>query len=133
MSRSAQLDMDKLIPRCLLFVFDCPDEDSKLLSDNLTFEEQNFVEAVEKIEDSFKHFDEFVSQNKGCFWDPHLEESLSNVKVNGVLFPLTLLVTGRDIHLDTIARAWSKRVLRSTQQYQLKALGTLDVALSFNL
>ena len=70
-------------------------------------------------------YDEFVLQNKGCFWDPHLEESLNNLQVLGYLFPHTVLIGGRDIYLDTVRSAWGRRVLQSPANYTLHKIGRI--------
>ena len=121
MSGNVFLSMDKYLPRSLLFVFKDQDVKHKCVSDNAS--KSITTDRMGKVHDCLELFSEFIDNNKGCFWDPHLEESLLNVNINGFIFPSAVLVTGRDIHLDTIARAWSKRILRSTHHFQLEALG----------
>ena len=69
-------------------------------------------------------FDDFVWGNKDCYWDPHLKESVENLKYIGCLHPSTLLVGGRDIYIDTIKNAWARRVLRPPVGFTLQQIGT---------
>ena len=68
-------------------------------------------------------FEEWQERNKYCYWNPHLEESVKNVKYIGCINPSTILVAGRDIYLDTVKSAWSRRVLRAPSGYGISKLG----------
>ncbi len=68
-------------------------------------------------------FDEFLTENKRCHWNPHLEESVQNLKCLGHLYPHTVLLGGRDIYLDTIRGAWGRKVLRPPPGYAIQKLG----------
>ncbi|ELU02255.1 hypothetical protein CAPTEDRAFT_54960, partial [Capitella teleta] len=68
-------------------------------------------------------FEDFVNENRLCHWNPHLEESIKSLKYAGCLHPSTLLVTGREIFLDTIKSAWSRRALRPPPQYSINSVG----------
>ena len=112
MSFEEKIDTNILLPRCLVMVFSKENEPKKRNS-----------ESEYKNDENIYLFEDFIEENKGCYWDPHLEESLSNINIAGIIFPNTVFVTGRDIHLDTIRRAWSKRVLRSPEHYSLVTVG----------
>lgn len=69
-------------------------------------------------------FHDFVEENRTCYWNPHLRESVEGVKFAGFLCdPPCLLVTGRDIYLDTLLTAWSTKVLRSPQGFTIHSAG----------
>ena len=68
-------------------------------------------------------YDQWIQRNKDCHWNPHLEESVRNLKFVGYLLPHTLLVGGRDIYLDTVRNAWSRRSLRAPHSLTLHRVG----------
>lgn len=68
-------------------------------------------------------FDAFIERNCDCYWNPHLDESLKNVKYIGCMRSYTLLISGRDIYLETIRSAWSRRVLRAPKGFSLCRVG----------
>ena len=112
-----------LLPRCLVMIFSKEDDEQRKVGDS----SESIFDGCEKNDENIELFEDFIEENKGCFWDPHLEESLSNISIAGIIFPNSVLVTGRDIHLDTIRRAWSKRVLRSPVHYTLLTVGEFYV------
>ena len=68
-------------------------------------------------------FEEFQKVNSKCFWNPHLEESMRGVTFAGWLEPCSLLITGRDIYLETLKSAWAKKVLRPPVGYHMFSVG----------
>ena len=70
-------------------------------------------------------FDSFLTENKDCYWNPHLEESVKNLKYIGLIHPNTLMVCGRDIYLDTVRNAWARRVLQAPGGYSIHRVGKL--------
>ena len=68
-------------------------------------------------------FNDFICENKNCYWNPHLEESICNLKYIGYLHPTTLLVGGRDIYVDTVRGAWTRRVLRPPRGFHIVRVG----------
>ena len=68
-------------------------------------------------------FNDFVGENKDCYWNPHLEESIRNLQYIGYLHPTTLLVGGRDIYIDTVRGAWTRRVLRPPKGFNIVRVG----------
>ena len=68
-------------------------------------------------------FEAFVNQNKTCYWNPHLEESIRNLKYVGCLHPNTILIGGRDIYMDTVKGAWARKVLRAPFNYAIVRAG----------
>ncbi len=68
-------------------------------------------------------FDKFQEENKDCYWNPHLEESVKNMKYIGCIHPSTLLICGRDIYLDTVKSAWARKVLRAPANFYLLQVG----------
>ena len=76
-------------------------------------------------------FAAFLNANLGCYWNPHLEESLRGLRYAGWLWPGTLLMAGRHIHLDTVRSAWGRRVLRAPRGYRLLRVGKYMIVLVF--
>lgn len=68
-------------------------------------------------------FESFVSENRTCYWNPHLEESVRNLKYIGCLHPSTVLVGGRDIYMDTVKAAWARKVLRPPVNFTIQRAG----------
>lgn len=68
-------------------------------------------------------FESFQAENSGCYWNPHLEESVRNLKFIGQIHPSTLLISGRDIYLDTVRNAFARRVLRPPSGFSLHKVG----------
>lgn len=103
-----------LVRRCLVFVL-----------------KEKKAKKLDKSDDKDVHetptgkelFDQWVDANKDCFWNPHLEESIRNLKYVGYLQPYTILVSGRDIYLDTVRNAWGRRSLRAPQNLVLHRVG----------
>lgn len=111
------------VPRCLVITF-------KELSDKNTSTEDK-AERLGHFSTSKSEelFEEFVSLNKLCYWDAHIRESFCGlcyygcVKLHSSSRSLTVLCTAKDIFLDTIKKAWSKKVLHSPEKYQLYKIG----------
>ena len=72
-------------------------------------------------------FNDFICENHNCYWNPHLEESVRNLKYIGYLHPTTLLVGGRDIYVDTVRGAWTRRALRPPKGFHIVRIGELQV------
>lgn len=69
-------------------------------------------------------FQDFVDENRTCYWNPHLKESIENLRFAGYLLEsLSLLLAGRDIYLNTVLDAWSRRVLRPPQGFVIYTAG----------
>ena len=68
-------------------------------------------------------FEQFIDENKECYWNPHLEESINNVRYFGFLHPHNLLIGGRDIYIETIRAAWCRRVLRAPINLVISKVG----------
>lgn len=71
-------------------------------------------------------FQQFVDTNKNCPWNPHLQESLTNIKLCGFLLPNTLLINGREIYIQTIKNAYARRVIQPPSGYSLQKCGIAD-------
>ena len=74
-------------------------------------------------------FNDFICENNNCYWNPHLEESVRNLKYIGYLHPTTLLVGGRDIYVDTVRGAWTRRALRPPKGFHIVRIGELQVVI----
>ena len=68
-------------------------------------------------------FEEFTKENKRCYWNPHLEESIKSLRYVGCLYSSTILVGGRDIYLDTVKGAWARKVLRAPAPFTIQKVG----------
>ena len=110
--RSNDKQTSKLIDKCLAIVF--KEKKSKKCEDN-----NSKIAVVSGI----SLFEQFVDENKECYWNPHLEESINNVKYFGFLHPHSLLIGGRDIYIETIRAAWARRVLRAPANFVINKVG----------
>ncbi|CAH1793868.1 unnamed protein product [Owenia fusiformis] len=70
-------------------------------------------------------FQEFRTANKNCYWNSQLDECTYNVKYVGYIEPYTLLVGGKDTHLDTLRSTWAKRILKAPKGYIIQKLGEI--------
>ena len=111
-------DMAWLIPRCLVIVLkplkpDKPERNS----------ERHDADDGTSSPAPNKLFESFQEENGQCHWNPHLEESIKHCKYVGCLDPCSLLITARDIYLDTIKGAWSRRVLLAPTSWSIAKVG----------
>ena len=112
--RSSDYQLHKLIDKCLVIVFKekrskkCEDQNSKI-----------------PLVDGTPLFEQFIDENKECYWNPHLEESINNIRHLGLIQPHSLLIGGRDIYIETIRAAWSRRVLRAPGSLVISKVGKL--------
>lgn len=133
MSENVNEEFCPLVDRCLVIVFkekrqhvkSVVDQNDGYLNSDKDCETNGYSNTVShgNYHSGKELYDEFVAQNKGCFWDPHLEESLNNVHVIGYIYPHVLLIGGRDIYLNTVKGAWSRRVLNAPQDFSIYRVG----------
>ena len=112
--RSNDYQLHKLIDKCLVIVF--KEKRSK------KYEDQN---SKIPLGDETSLFEQFIDENKECYWNPHLEESINNIRHLGFIQPHSLLIGGRDIYIETIRAAWSRRVLRAPGSLVISKVGKL--------
>ena len=104
----------RLIDKCLVIIFKekrskkCEDQNSKI-----------------PLLEETSLFEKFIDENKECYWNPHLEESINNIKHLGFMQPYSLFIGGRDIYIETIRAAWSRRVLRAPGNLVISKVGKL--------
>ena len=116
--RSNDAQLHRLIDKCLVVIFrekrsrKSDDQNSKI-----------------PLTEGASLFEQFIDENKECYWNPHLEESINNVKHLGFIQPHTLLIGGRDIYIETIRAAWSRRVLRAPGNLVLSKVGKYRIDL----
>lgn len=80
--------------------------------------------SEDKVRTEHEIFTDFVDENRTCYWNPHLRESIENLRFAGYLLEsLSLLLAGRDIYLNTVLDAWSRRVLRPPQGFRIHTAG----------
>ena len=70
-------------------------------------------------------FHDFINLNKSCFWNPQLMETFQFITYAGCFVkPYALLVSSkRQIYLDNILAAWSRKVLRSPSGFKIINIG----------
>lgn len=112
--------------RCIVITFEsvqkerecltkrCPSVDDRLLSNNKNDEASWSGEEL---------FREFVQENDMCPWNSHLEESVRGLKLVGVFYPMTLLIGGRDIYLNTVLTALGQRLLQAPLGHRIQHFG----------
>lgn len=67
--------------------------------------------------------DDFKRQNRTCYWNPALIESIKKLEYLGFVEPCTVLVVGEDIHLENLRSAWGRRVLKPPLNYTIDRIG----------
>lgn len=67
--------------------------------------------------------EDFKQQNKTCYWNPALIESIKQLEYLGFVEPCTVLVGGDDIHLENLRSAWGRRVLKPPSNYTIDRIG----------
>lgn len=67
--------------------------------------------------------EDFKLRNKTCYWNPALMESISSLQYFGFVEPCTLLVGGKDLHLQNLRMAWGRRVLNDPAGYRIRRIG----------
>ncbi|XP_022238675.1 storkhead-box protein 1-like isoform X2 [Limulus polyphemus] len=74
-------------------------------------------------EDGYFLFQEFLRENRCCFWNASLSQSVENLQYKGFLTPCTILVTSSMYSLEVIRSAWARRLLHSPTNYNIVKLG----------
>lgn len=77
-------------------------------------------------------FDNLKAANKVIVKGVKVLESLEELKLSGVIFPFTLLLTGKYEDLKVIKQAWVKRHLKNPKGYFIKEIGELIFFISEN-
>ncbi|GAB6024259.1 hypothetical protein CHUAL_008953 [Chamberlinius hualienensis] len=77
-------------------------------------------------ESGFLIYQEFQEENRQCFWNSTLIESVSNLEYMGYIAPGTLLICGNEYYLEAIRSAWARRVLRSPANFIITRLGDVS-------
>ncbi|XP_076359847.1 stork-head domain-containing protein knockout isoform X2 [Tachypleus tridentatus] len=74
-------------------------------------------------EDGYFLFQEFLRENRCCFWNASLSQSVENLQYKGFLTPCTILVASSMYSLEVIRSAWARRLLHSPTNYNIVKLG----------
>ena len=119
MAKQASRDEIVLSARSLAIVF----KERKSKKCDLSKSNDSRTPVTNEVKSGLELFNAFVNENNRCYWDPHLEESVTNLKYEGHVHPHTILVTGRDIYLDTVKNAWLRRAIRSPSGFTVHRLG----------
>ena len=67
--------------------------------------------------------EDFKQQNRMCYWNPALIESIRKLEYLGFVEPCTVLVGGEDIHLENLRSAWGRRVLKAPNNFTIDRIG----------
>ncbi|KAK7501990.1 hypothetical protein BaRGS_00006742 [Batillaria attramentaria] len=70
--------------------------------------------------------EDFKQQNKTCYWNPALIESIRQLEYLGFVEPCTVLVGGEDIHLENLRSAWGRRVLKAPVNFTIDRIGDVN-------
>ena len=111
----------QIAPRCLGIVF--KERKQKKQEAVVVGSDDSRGVAAAKLAGGGQLFREFIAENDCCFWNPHLQESIKHLKFEGYFNPSTVLVTGRDIYLDTVKAAWAQRTIRSPKGFTVHRVG----------
>ena len=129
MAKNQSDDGIQIAPRCLGIVFK-ERKPKKHESVGVVDKEQVQVGANDIISKRMcgeELFREFIAENECCYWNPHLQESIKHLRFEGYFHPHTILVTGRDIYLDTVKCAWAQRTIRSPKGFTVHRVGTYEI------
>lgn len=85
--------------------------------------ESNPLCSANQITDGKGIFEDFKLRNRTCYWNPALVESIKSLEYVGFVEPFTILVTGKDIHLENLRTAWGRRVLKEPEHFQIERIG----------
>lgn len=75
------------------------------------------------FESGYLIFQEFQEENRHCFWNPTLIDSMNNVEYMGYVAPGTLLICGNEYYLEALRSAWARRVLKPPANFVINRLG----------
>lgn len=121
---SKKEDKKLFIPRCLVVTFkESSDKDGYVNDKPDSPASGSSKSKAEEL------FDSFVALNKLCYWDAHIRESFCGLQYFGCMKlhsssrAVTILCSSKDIFLDTITTAWSKKVLQAPERYVLYKVG----------
>lgn len=70
--------------------------------------------------------DDFKQQNRTCYWNPALIESIRQLEYLGFVEPCTVLVGGEEIHLENLRSAWGRRVLKAPTGFTIDRIGDVN-------
>ena len=85
--------------------------------------------AVSPVSGGKEILEDFKRQNKTCYWNPALIESIRQLEYLGFVEPCTVLVSGEDIHLENLRSAWGRRVLKAPINFTIDRIGESSVIL----
>ena len=72
-------------------------------------------------------FASLQNENRNCYWNHSLEESIRKMRYLGYVQPSTLLLGGKDVYLDTLRAAWAKRLLKPPKNFSIVRMGEYQV------
>uniref|UniRef100_T1IUP5 Winged helix Storkhead-box1 domain-containing protein n=1 Tax=Strigamia maritima TaxID=126957 RepID=T1IUP5_STRMM len=75
------------------------------------------------LQSGFLIFVEFQEQNRQCFWNPTLVDSVNHVEYMGFIAPGMLLIGGNEFYLEGLRSSWTRRVLKPPINYVITRLG----------
>ncbi|KAL5018696.1 hypothetical protein ScPMuIL_004418 [Solemya velum] len=94
--------------------------------DRENIKESNPLCLSNQITDGKGIFEDFKLRNRTCYWNPALVESIKSLEYVGFVEPFTILVTGKDIHLENLRTAWGRRVLKEPENFLIERIGDIN-------
>jgi len=73
--------------------------------------------------DGWTLFTEFLNENSMSVWYPYLVSCLAQLEFLGFIYPSNLLIGGTDFSLEVLRSAWTRRVLKAPQGFQIEFIG----------
>ena len=93
------------------------------LGNNTTTTTKSATAALPGAFNGKEILEDFKEQNKTCYWNPALIESIRQLEYLGFVEPCTVLVSGEDIHLENLRSAWGRRVLKAPNNFTIDRIG----------
>ncbi|XP_013395558.1 uncharacterized protein LOC106162715 isoform X1 [Lingula anatina] len=94
-------------------------------STSITISDLGSEEKTKRKESGIGIFEDFQHKNSSCYWNPQLGEVVGSLRYIGILQPHVLLVGGKDVDLEGLSVAWSRRLLKPPQGFALVGLGEI--------
>ncbi len=79
--------------------------------------------------DGWTLFNQFLNENSMSVWNPYLVSCLAQLEFLGFLYPSSLLIGGTDFSLEILRSAWSRRILKAPQGFQIEFIGKSTIVL----
>jgi hypothetical protein len=73
--------------------------------------------------DGWTLFTQFLNENSMSVWNPYLVSCLAQLEFLGFIYPSNLLIGGTEFSLEVLRSAWTRRILKAPQGFQIEFIG----------